>query len=139
MGEGVEDNIRSVLEKAGYTIKDLDEEEDDIAVRAWRELHEWDVRVNMNALAEGCPLLEEIEWYPRWQPNDDCVRWQWQVVRNKDGTVATLREELAWPGCLGGDPQPMLMLVGEELEYAKRSSQGRWHLKRMNWQPIEDE
>ncbi|KAF7793381.1 hypothetical protein EIP86_004493 [Pleurotus ostreatoroseus] len=139
MGEGIEDNIRSVLERAGYTVKDLDEEEDDIAVRAWRELHEWDVRVHMEALAKGCPLLEEIEWYPRWQPNDDCVRWQWQVVRNKDGTLATLREELAWPGCLGGDPQPMLMLVGEELEYAKRSSQGRWHLNRMNWQLIEDE
>ncbi|KAF7793380.1 hypothetical protein EIP86_004492 [Pleurotus ostreatoroseus] len=123
---GLEQNVWKAPEWPDNLNERLDEEDEHLALRAWKALHETSVRSHMHALAKRCPMLEEIEWYLRWSSFDEIVRWKWRVVRGKDGSASMLTDELSWPGHLGGDPQPMLMLVGEELKYAKRSGQGRW-------------
>ncbi|KAF7793323.1 hypothetical protein EIP86_004435 [Pleurotus ostreatoroseus] len=102
-----------VCQELGIVKDDLDEEDDQLIMKAWEARNTRIVARVMRMLATRCPKLEEIEWYPHTDLDDtelelSYVRWRWTVNRGAAGPK--------------GDIAPQLIAVGEELEYLRRTN-----------------
>lgn len=92
-----------------------------LPLQVWRARHEPLVAKTMRQLAENCPTLETIAWYPVgdtiW-----CApaRWLWKVHREKDSSaIRLLTNEFAYDNCPQGDPPALYILIGQELLVAE--------------------
>lgn len=73
-------------------------------------------------------MLEEVEWYASQDSKlRGVLRWVWKILRYPDGSVKDVVGDLSWTGCKEGSPPPLLVLVGEELEFAHRDAEGSWN------------
>ena len=92
-----------------------------LPLQAWKARHEPLVAKMMRQLAENCPTLETVAWYPV----DDIIwsapaRWLWKVHREKDSrAVRLLTNEFAYEDCLKGGPPALYILIGQELLVAE--------------------
>ncbi|KAJ3541089.1 hypothetical protein NM688_g6134 [Phlebia brevispora] len=117
------DAVKDVIRSLGVLGPDepIDEKDNQLLMHAWRAHGESIVARAMRDLAEQCPLLEQIQWYAVGELWDLCVRWEWRIVRSEDGSIRTLTNDLNWHGSIRGDPVPLVMLVGEEMENMRQT------------------
>ena len=116
-----------VCQELGIVKDDLDEEDDQLIMKAWEARNTHIVARVMRMLATRCPKLEEIEWYPHTDLDDtelelSYVRWRWTVNRGATGYIRLVHGRLTWEDRHKGDLAPQLIAVGEELEYLRRTN-----------------
>ncbi|TCD66484.1 hypothetical protein EIP91_001309 [Steccherinum ochraceum] len=95
----------------------------------WERRHCPKVASYVSYLAQCCPTLEQVDWYPKGGDGlyYSTVRWSWKIVRKTYNgrhcpDKIRVSGQLAWAGCPRGEPHPLKMLVGQELEhYLSRS------------------
>lgn len=105
---------------------ELDRDDPLLLMNAW-EAHNYRrvARIVRQFATVECPSLEELDWYV-FDEDEQSVLWAWKILRREDGSVRMVHGKLTWSGCLQGHPPPFPVLVGQELEYARRDAGGEY-------------
>lgn len=118
-GDSIAEDIADIVaETLGVPKDELDEDDEQLLMYTWEARHQWTVERVMRQLAERCPRLEQIEWYPSYDLDyEDVVRWRWTVYRTVDASVRMVNGHLTWTRSIRGSPSQLSIHVGEELQY----------------------
>ncbi|OCH94667.1 hypothetical protein OBBRIDRAFT_884465 [Obba rivulosa] len=94
-------------------------EDPSFLVRVWEARHSNFMAKLVRSVAEQCPTLEELEWYPT-PPHESirASRWVWRIHRDASRKVRLTTGGLTC--CMSGDKGawPLRIMVGQELAYA---------------------
>ena len=97
---------------------EIDEDDENLFMQAWGARHEQFVACQVRYVAERCEHLEDFDWWVAIDGKTDYWRWHWTIQRDALGSVRSVSGVLTWTGCNVGSPPPLLVMVGEELQYA---------------------
>ena len=126
--EELEQEIRHALQIDEH--EPLDTADRSLLMRAWEAQNEPFVKRMVWKIASELPALEEFDWwFGIVMPG---VLWSWRIVReasnadvqDQKSRVRTVVGSLSWFGCLQGDPTPLHIVVGEQLEFLKDEAEG---------------
>ena len=125
------DKIEQGIREALYLEADapLDENDRSLLMSAWGAHNYKLVARNVRKLAESVPHLEEFEWYVINQSNSQYsldVLWKWKIIRDENGTVTLVNDDLTWAGCARGNPPPFPLFVGQEMAHNVEDSAGQY-------------
>lgn len=105
----------------------VDTGDENLYVRTWEAHNEPCVAKAMRRIAEACPTLEQIDWYPTGMDStSETTRWRWTIHRDKKSGVHLVSGNLTWKGCTRDPSAAMHILLGEELEYEETVERRRW-------------
>ena len=123
--EFVDNLINELRQISG--VKKVDTRDDSLYIRTWETYNEWRVAKAMRLIAQSCPALEQIDWYPTGMDSmAETTRWRWTIHRNRSGEVRLVTGNLTWKGCTKDPAAVMHILLGEELEYEETVHRRRW-------------